>query len=144
MRYTGRIRLRCLRGANRDMRVFIAVGLALCAAGCRSTDPCDSVNGTCLTLTVEGPASARVDRLAIAASDLLTATASSSVPAAKSLPVALGLQIPPNLSGTLAIHVDGFLGATLVGAGDTSATVTAGRRSSAKVRLLVTGSMDGG
>ena len=115
-----------------------ALGASLLAgAGCGSAaiDPCKGLAGTCVALTVQSSTVATVDSLHIVASGALTGDQTSAGGRAN-LPIVVALQLPANVTGSLDLHVDALLAATLVGSCDTDTLVTPGQHSSAICTLL--------
>jgi photosystem II stability/assembly factor-like uncharacterized protein len=113
------------------------VALAPIAVGCNSatTDPCKSIAGTCVSLTVQSSTVATVDSLHILASGALTGDQTSSGGRAN-LPIVVALKLPANTSGSLDLHVDAFLTAQLVGSCDTDTLVTPGQHATAICTLV--------
>ncbi|MGZ3407348.1 MAG: hypothetical protein ACXVAN_12945, partial [Polyangia bacterium] len=109
---------------------FMVVG-----CGSAATDPCKGLSGTCVALTVQSSTVATVDSLHILASGALTGDQTSSGGRAN-LPIVVALQLPPNVSGSLDLHVDAFLTATLVGSCDTDTLVTPGQHANALCTLV--------
>ena len=117
---------------------LVGISLAL-VGGCHAADPCAGFNGTCVALTVDGATSSQVDRLVLTTTGLLDASASSTVSPSKTLPVAIALHLPADVGGSLPIHAEGLLGNVVVGDGDTTATVTPGKHTTAELRLTSIG-----
>ncbi|HEX6837630.1 MAG TPA: hypothetical protein VF334_13710, partial [Polyangia bacterium] len=119
------------------MRALACVALAASALGCNAAtpDPCKGIAGTCVTLTVQSSTVATVDSLHILASGALSGDQTSSGGRAN-LPVVVALQLPPNASGSLDLHVDAFLTATPVGSCDTDTLVTPGQHATAVCTLV--------
>jgi photosystem II stability/assembly factor-like uncharacterized protein len=115
----------------------LAASLVVAVAGCGTTtaDPCKGLTGTCVTLTVQSSTVATVDSLHILASGALTGDQTSSGGRAN-LPIVVALQLPPNVAGSLDLHVDAFLTATLVGSCDTDTLVTPGQHATAVCTLM--------
>src|SRR3954462_13285939 len=87
--------------------------LALLLAGCGAADPCDGIEGTCLSATVEGPVK-MLDGLQITV-DGLPAPMKSTPGATFDLPVRLAIVVPASVGATATITIDGFFGPTLLG-----------------------------
>ncbi len=119
------------------MRALLCGLFAIAAVGCgaAATNPCKGVAGTCVSLTVQSSTVATVDSLHILASGALTGDQTSSGGRAN-LPIVVALKLPANTAGSLDLHVDGFLTATLVGSCDTDTLVTPGQHATALCTLM--------
>ncbi len=94
-------------------------------AGCGSpADPCAGRSGACVSLTVTSPILTTVDTLHLTA---FGATKDSSAGKPSPLPIHLALIPPAGASGLQAIHVDAILSGAIVGSGDGSVILGAGR-----------------
>ncbi|MCU1277168.1 MAG: hypothetical protein JWM53_714, partial [bacterium] len=114
-----------------------ALSASFIVAGCGTvtSDPCKDIAGTCVSLTVQSSTVATVDSLHILASGALMGDQSSAGGRAN-LPIVVALKLPANTMGSLDLHVDGFLTATLVGSCDTDTLVTPGQHATAVCTLM--------
>jgi len=108
--------------------------LALLVTAC-TNDPCDGVEGTCVTLHVTSPDVKHIDALAV---DLLAGTfhGTSTTKGAAALPVetALELAVPGDLD--LGIVAAGTLNGDVLGTGSTRLTVHDGQHVAARIELV--------
>lgn len=111
--------------------------LALCAlaAGALGCDPCSGAPGACIALTVDGPASASIDRLEVTVTDSAGEHHGIQTGASHALPVHTLLELADGITGTLTVEVQGFAGADAIGSGTTEVSLPAGGHTSAEVRL---------
>ena len=115
------------------MRLVVLLGSLglLTSIGC-SSSVCDSWNGACVDLSVQG--TGRVDELRVTLSGA-TAGMRTARREEASLPLRLALELEGSVSGALTIEVQAFLTGAWKGAGRTSSTLVKGGRASATVTL---------
>jgi hypothetical protein len=122
----------------------LALALTL-FAGC-APDVCKSFSGhTCIAVELRGPSSVRIDQLQISAQGAFTLTnaPSPSLPRAQavSLPIDFAV-LPGDVIGAFTLTVVGLDGATNMGAGTGSGTLTPNRESHLTVQLVAANQPD--
>jgi hypothetical protein len=92
------------------MRAFLGGILALVAAGCSTADPCDGLQGTCVSALVDGQPT-MLDQLRITAEGQPT---SLTTGAGFSLPVRVAIVFTAPPPGPVGITIDGLAGGNVV------------------------------
>lgn len=92
------------------MRAFLGGVLALVAAGCNAADPCDGLQGTCVSALVDGQP-AMLDQLRISAEGEATPRTTGS---GFKLPVRVAIVFTTAPSGPVPITIDGLAGGNVV------------------------------
>jgi hypothetical protein len=113
----------------------------LLVAGCGSpsSDPCASVSGACLGLTVTSSSITSVDTLQITA---FGATKASAAGKPSPLPIRVAIMPPASLtSDAITLTVEGYLNGALVGKGSSTGTLDGGR---ASIEVVLVSSGTGG
>jgi len=119
------------------------------AAGCGSTtvDVCAGITGTCLDLTIKSSQPVTVSSLRLTASGAVTGTQTSKPQSPATLPVHVGVTLPPGVSGALHLSVDGLDGSgQTIASGATAPdpVIVAGQRQGFTVDIEPLGGGDGG
>jgi hypothetical protein len=92
------------------MRAFLGGVLALVAAGCSAADPCDGLQGTCVSALVDGQP-AMLDQLRITAEGQPSSLTTGS---GFSLPVRVAIVFTTAPTSPVAITIDGLTGGNVV------------------------------
>jgi hypothetical protein len=123
------------------MRLALVVSIAGLASACGSSDPCASLSGTCVTLTVNSAHVSRVDAVDVMATGAISGSHSATANGAQSLPVKIALRFPATVTGKIHLDVAGRLGATVVGTGSTDGNIVAGMHSPLAVDIEPNGTI---
>jgi hypothetical protein len=116
--------------------------VALLAAGCGTSDPCDGASSTCLTVEVTGDVGA-LDSVALSLSGLVTFEKSASLSSDPPLPVLIGIELPDQ-SGPLHVEGIGRNSGADKGHGAIDTTIVANTHTRQTLALLPGGPGDGG
>jgi hypothetical protein len=116
------------------MKPIFAI-LLLAAAGCGAADPCASVHGACINLTITSTTALTVDTVRVTASGAAMGMQSSMAGKLVHLPVDVPIALPATAGGALMLFVEGINQSQVVASGEADLNINLGAHLRATVDI---------